>query len=60
MAYPSMNMEKLYEFLMSTFSVKEALKTEKNRTLWNIIFNYGGDKLDCCDRDGGVGCTSST
>lgn len=45
---------------MSTFARKEALKAEKNCTLWKPIFNYAVDKLDRRDNDGGVRRYSST
>lgn len=55
MEYHSKMVEKLYESLMSTFPVKEALKAKKNRTLWNQIFNYDLDRLDCINDDVEVG-----
>lgn len=60
MEYPDMKVKKLYKFLMSKFPGEEALKSEKNSTLWNPIFNYSVDKLDRRDCSGPVERCSST
>lgn len=45
MKYPGLEVEKLYEFLLSPLPDK-AFKPEKSRTLWNPIFNYAVDRLN--------------
>lgn len=52
--YPGMKVERLYQFLMSTFPDKEALKAEKNGMLWSPILKYAVVKLDRLDCDRGV------
>lgn len=50
--YHGMEDEGLYQFVMSLLPVEEPLKTEINRTLWNIIFYLDENGLDCRDRAG--------
>lgn len=54
MIYLAMKQKKLYKFMMSMCLDGEALKSGKNSTLWNPIFNYAVNKLDRPDCDSGV------
>lgn len=44
--YPGMEVERLHELVMSIIVDKEALKLEKNRTLWIPMFKYALDMLN--------------
>lgn len=50
-------MKRLYEFLISTVSEKEALNAQKNG---KYIYSSAVDKLENCDYDGNVGRYSFT
>lgn len=53
-----MKVVNLYKSVMSTLPVKEALKAEKNPTLWKSSSTSSVDKLDHRDLDVGVPCSS--
>lgn len=60
MEYSDMKMENLFKFEMFTLPGDEALKDEKNQTLWDPVFNNALDKPDRFDRGSRIGWYSST
>lgn len=58
--HSGMEVERLYQFMMSTSLDEGALKSEKNRTLGNPFFSYAVENLEFHVHDRGLICYSCT
>ena len=59
-SFPIESLEKLYDFMETTFPGEEAIKDEKQREHWNPIINSGDASTDLNQRNGGHARISST